>query len=44
MASSLGPLGIGEEPAVLTVRDGHIVTADGGLGPEWLKLLEAYGL
>src|SRR5436305_373156 len=43
VASSLGPLGIGEEPAVLTVRDGHIVTADGGLGPEWLKPLEAHG-
>ena len=43
VASSLGPLGIGEEPAVLTVRDGHIVTADGGLGPEWLKLLGAHG-
>jgi leucyl aminopeptidase (aminopeptidase T) len=25
------------------VRDGHIVTADGGLGPEWLKLLEVHG-
>ena len=43
VASSLGPLGISAEPAVLTVRDGHIVTADGGLGPEWLKLLEVHG-
>jgi leucyl aminopeptidase (aminopeptidase T) len=43
VASSLGPLGISEEPAVLTVRDGHIATAEGGLGPEWLKLLEAHG-
>jgi leucyl aminopeptidase (aminopeptidase T) len=43
VASSLGPLGISEDPAVLTVRDGHIVTADGGLGPEWLKLLEMHG-
>jgi leucyl aminopeptidase (aminopeptidase T) len=43
VASSIGPLGISDEPAVLTVRDGHVVSAEGGLGPEWLKLLEAHG-
>jgi leucyl aminopeptidase (aminopeptidase T) len=43
VASSVGPLGIGDEPAVLTVRDGHVVSAERGLGPEWLRLLEAHG-
>jgi leucyl aminopeptidase (aminopeptidase T) len=43
VVSSMGPLGISDEPAVLTVRDGHVVTAEGGLGPEWLKLLEQHG-
>jgi leucyl aminopeptidase (aminopeptidase T) len=43
VASSLGPLGISDPPAVLTVRDGHVVSAEGGLGPEWLKLLAVHG-
>jgi leucyl aminopeptidase (aminopeptidase T) len=43
VASSVGPLGISDEPAVLTVRDGHVTSAEGGLGPEWLKLLEVHG-
>jgi leucyl aminopeptidase (aminopeptidase T) len=43
VASSVGPLGIGDEPPVISVRDGHVVSAEGGLGPEWLKLLEAHG-
>jgi aminopeptidase len=43
VASSVGPLGISEEPAILTVEDGHVVSAVGGLGPEWLRLLEVHG-
>jgi leucyl aminopeptidase (aminopeptidase T) len=40
---SLAPLGLSEEPATLTVRDGHLVGAESGLGPEYLSLLEAHG-
>jgi leucyl aminopeptidase (aminopeptidase T) len=36
-------LGLSEEPAALTVRDGHIVEAEGGLGPDYLALLKAHG-
>ncbi len=43
VASSVSPLGISEQPATLTVENGLIVAADGGLGPDYLKLLEAYG-
>jgi leucyl aminopeptidase (aminopeptidase T) len=43
VASSVGPLGISEDPAILTVRDGHVTSAEGGLGPEWLRLLEVHG-
>jgi leucyl aminopeptidase (aminopeptidase T) len=43
IASSLGPLGISEEPARVTVEGGSVVAAEGGLGPEWLKLLEPHG-
>jgi leucyl aminopeptidase (aminopeptidase T) len=43
VASSLGPIGISEEPAILTVREGRIVDARGGLGPEYLRRLQAHG-
>jgi leucyl aminopeptidase (aminopeptidase T) len=43
VASSVGPLGISDEPAVLTVRGGRVVGAEGGLGPQWLKLLDVHG-
>ncbi|MBV9195903.1 MAG: aminopeptidase [Solirubrobacterales bacterium] len=43
VASSLAPLGLSDEPALLTVEDGRIVDADGGLGPEYLRRLEAHG-
>jgi leucyl aminopeptidase (aminopeptidase T) len=43
VATSLAPLGLSEEPAVLTVRDGRIVGADGGVGPEYLNRLRAHG-
>ena len=33
VASSLAPLGLSEDPARLTVADGRIVAAEGGLGP-----------
>ncbi len=43
VASSLAPLGLTDEPAALTVRDGRVVAAEGGLGPEYLKLLQIHG-
>ena len=43
VASSLAPLGISGEPAILEVSDGHIVRAQGGLGPRYLELLHAHG-
>jgi leucyl aminopeptidase (aminopeptidase T) len=43
VVASLAPLGISEEPATLEMRDGHIVKAEGGLGPEYLKRLRAHG-
>jgi leucyl aminopeptidase (aminopeptidase T) len=43
VASSLAPLGLSDEPALLTVADGRIVAAQGGIGPEYLKLLQAHG-
>lgn len=43
VASSLSPLGLSDAPASLSVRDGHIVGAEGGLGPQYLALLQAHG-
>ena len=43
VAMSLAPLGLTDEPAALTVRDGKIVDARSGLGPEYLELLRAHG-
>jgi leucyl aminopeptidase (aminopeptidase T) len=43
VAASLAPLGLSDEPATLTIQDGRIVAAEGGLGPEYLKRLEAHG-
>jgi leucyl aminopeptidase (aminopeptidase T) len=43
VASSLAPLGLSDEPATLTVKDGHITAGAGGLGPEYLRLLQAHG-
>ncbi len=42
-ASSLARLGISSEPARLTVANGRIVAAEGGLGPEFIQLLQAHG-
>ncbi|HUO75044.1 MAG TPA: aminopeptidase [Solirubrobacteraceae bacterium] len=43
VAVSLAPLGLSDEPATLTVQDGHIVDATGGLGPEYIERLRAHG-
>jgi leucyl aminopeptidase (aminopeptidase T) len=43
VASSLAPLGLTPEPATLTVAGGRIVAAEGGLGVEYLDLLQAHG-
>jgi leucyl aminopeptidase (aminopeptidase T) len=43
VASSLAALGLSPEPAKLTVRDGRIVEARDGLGPEFLERLRAHG-
>ncbi len=43
VAASLSPLGLSQEPAHLTVSDGRITAARGGLGPEYLELLRAHG-
>jgi leucyl aminopeptidase (aminopeptidase T) len=41
--ASLAPLGLTEEPATLTVENGHIVRAEGGLGPGFLQRLTRHG-
>jgi len=43
VASSLGGLGLSEEPATLTVQEGRLVSAQGGLGPKFLELLSVHG-
>jgi leucyl aminopeptidase (aminopeptidase T) len=43
VAGTLAGLGIGEEAARLTVADGRLVEAEGGLGARFLELLEAAG-
>ena len=43
VASSFARLGISVEPATLTVAEGRIVAADGGLGPQFIELLLAHG-
>jgi leucyl aminopeptidase (aminopeptidase T) len=43
VASSLAPLGLTDEPALLSVSGGRIAGAEGGLGPEYLELLKRHG-
>jgi len=44
VASSVAPLGLSEpEPATVTVADGRISGAAGGLGPRFIELLRAHG-
>jgi leucyl aminopeptidase (aminopeptidase T) len=40
---SLAPLGITPEPVILTVTDGRLRSADGGLGPQLQQRLTAHG-
>ncbi len=41
--ASLAPLGLSDEPARLTVAEGRLVAADGGLGPAFIELLLSHG-
>jgi leucyl aminopeptidase (aminopeptidase T) len=41
--TSLAPLGLSDEPAVLSVENGHIVAAQKGLGPQYIELLRKHG-
>jgi leucyl aminopeptidase (aminopeptidase T) len=43
VASTLAPLGVSDPPATLTVENGRIVAASGGLGPEYLARLAVHG-
>ena len=43
VATSLAPLGISDEPAILTMHEGQIVSAENGLGPQYLEKLQAHG-
>jgi leucyl aminopeptidase (aminopeptidase T) len=43
VAASVAHLGISEPPATVTVRDGKIAGAEGGLGPSYYELLASYG-
>jgi leucyl aminopeptidase (aminopeptidase T) len=43
VAASLAPLGLSREPAALMLEDGRLVSAAGGLGPEYLRRLSAHG-
>src|SRR5581483_7642430 len=43
VAKSLGSLGVSDEPATLTLQDGRVVDARGGLGPAFIDRLRAHG-
>lgn len=43
VASSLAPLGLSDPAARLTLAEGRLVAADGGLGPQFIELLLAHG-
>src|SRR5205807_266811 len=43
VAISLASIGLTEPPAALTVREGNLVDAEGGRGPELLDRLRAHG-
>jgi leucyl aminopeptidase (aminopeptidase T) len=42
-AASMARLGISDEPAKLTVENGHLVGAERGLGPRFIELLTSHG-
>src|SRR5205823_11057966 len=37
------PLGISDEPAKLTLKNGRIIDAQSGLGPQFIELLRVHG-
>src|SRR5437868_3437449 len=43
VAATLASLGVAEEPVTLEVRGGHLLSAEGGLGPRFIELLHAAG-
>ncbi|HTU85065.1 MAG TPA: hypothetical protein VMF57_05790 [Solirubrobacteraceae bacterium] len=43
IARSIARLGLSDEPATLTLTDGRLLAAEGGLGPELMRLLSAHG-
>jgi leucyl aminopeptidase (aminopeptidase T) len=43
VAGTLASVGIGDEPATLTVAGGQLVDASGGLGPRFIELLRGRG-
>jgi leucyl aminopeptidase (aminopeptidase T) len=43
VVQSLSPLGISDDPATLTLEAGRLVAAEGGLGPQFMQLLEVHG-
>jgi leucyl aminopeptidase (aminopeptidase T) len=43
VASSLAPVGISEQPAILTLNEGQLVSAQDGLGPDYLERLQRHG-
>ena len=43
VVASLAPLGLSDEPATLTLKGGKLVSAEGGVGPAYLRLLSAHG-
>lgn len=43
VASTVAPLGLSDPPAVLTLREGQLVDAEEGHGPEYLSMLQEHG-
>jgi leucyl aminopeptidase (aminopeptidase T) len=43
VASSLAPIGISEDPVTLTIENGRLVAAAGGVGAEFINRLDAHG-
>jgi leucyl aminopeptidase (aminopeptidase T) len=43
LASSLGPMGVSDEPVTLTIRGGRLTDVSGSFGPEWFTRLTAQG-
>jgi leucyl aminopeptidase (aminopeptidase T) len=43
VAGTLASVGIADDPATLTVSEGRLTAAEGGLGPRFIELLQAHG-